>query len=397
METNAEVYPFGPAESLVPHPRYAALRAEAGLCRVQMPWGGEAWLATRYDDVRTVLGDPRFSRALAAGREDTPRARPLIEDPHMILSMDPPDHTRLRRLVAKAFTARRVEELRPRVRAIVGALLGEMKAPADLAAGLAWPLPMIVISEMLGVDEADRADFRSWTEQTLALGTGEGALSREQIVAARGHLNRYLTGLVELRRAKPTGDLLSDLVAARDEGDRLSEDELVRLGVTLLIAGHETTANQIGNFVWVLLDNDRAGWRQLLDRPELVPTAVEELLRYVPMAASAEFARVAREDVQLGGQLVRAGEAVMAQMHAANRDRAVFPDPDTVDLAREHNPHTAFGHGVHHCLGAPLARLELQVALEGLLAEMPGLRLVGEVRWRADRLVRGVTALPVSW
>jgi cytochrome P450 len=171
-------------------------------------------------------------------------------------------------------------------------------------------------------------------------------------------------------------------------------------GVTLLISGRETTANQIGDFVSVLLDHDRAGWRQLVAQPDLVPTAVEELPRFVPMAASADFARVARGDIAVGGQLVRAGEAVLVQLHAANRDHAVFDDPDVLDLARARNPHVAFGHGPHHCLGAPLARMELQIALAGPLTRMPSLRLAvpaEEVPWRADRLVRGVDSLPVTW
>ncbi|MCE7011085.1 cytochrome P450 [Kibdelosporangium philippinense] len=395
-----EAYPFGAADSAAPHPRYAALREESGLARIKTRWGGEGWLATRYQDVKLVLGDQRFSRELAAGREEILRPRPSVDAPEQMISMDPPNHTRLRRLVAKAFTAHRVEELRPRVTAMVDDLLDQMDVPArtgDLATALAWPLPMMVISEMLGVPEADRDNFRRWTELVLALGT---ETTLEEMTDARGQLNGYLADLIAQRRVNPTTDLLSDLVAARDEGDRLSEEELIRLGVTLLIAGHETTANQIGNFVFVLLDNDRAGWRHLVASPDVVPKAVEELLRYVPMAASADFARVAREDVEVGGHLVRAGETVLVQIHAANRDSSVFEAPDDLDLARTPNQHIAFGFGVHHCLGVSLARLELRIVLSALLARFPDLRLnvpAADVPWRTDRLVRGVRALPVAW
>jgi cytochrome P450 len=395
MTEMAEKYPFGAVEGLVPHPRYTQLRTEQGMTRIQTPWGGPAWLATHYDDVRFVLADPRFSRALAAGREEVARARPIVDDTQTIMAMDPPDHTRLRRLVAKVFTVRQTERMRELIRGIVEDLLAAH--PTVLVADFAWPLPMNVISELLGVPEEDRADFQSCTEETLALGVD---LDRTRMERCRDRLWTYIGGLVAQRRQRPTDDLLSDLVAARDNDDRLSEDELVRLAVTLLIAGFETTANQITNSLAVLLADNRAGWRELVANPALVPSAVEELLRYVPLVASAEFARVAREDVEVGGTQVRAGEAVLVEMHAANRDSAVFADPDTLDLARPNNPHLAFGHGIHHCLGAPLARLELQLALAGLITHMPDLRLTvpfEDVRWRTDQLLRGAVALPVTW
>jgi cytochrome P450 len=206
--------------------------------------------------------------------------------------------------------------------------------------------------------------------------------------------------LVDRRRAHPTDDLLSALVDARDGGDRLSEEELVRLAVTLLISGHETTANQIGNAVYVLLSEGH--WERLVSGgPDLVPRAVEELLRYIPLGASVDFARVATEDVELGGQHIQAGEAVLVEFYAANRDQRAFAQPDRLDLLRENNnSHLTFGHGVHHCLGAQLARLEMQEVVTALITRFPALRLAvapDEVRWRADRLVRGVLALPVAW
>jgi cytochrome P450 len=398
VDMTALEYPFGPAAGLAPHPKYAQLREEGAPVRIRMPYGGEAWLVTRYPDVRAVLADRRFSRAAAAGR-DVPRARPPMDSPDQIISMDPPDHTRLRTLVAKAFTGRRIDGLRPRVADIVDNLLDEMMAagaPGDLADALAWPLPVTVICELLGVPTADHERFRTWTEMTLALGADT---RHSDITGARDQLNAYLAGLVVRRRARPGGDLLSDLISARDHADRLSEDELVRLGVTLLISGHETTASQLGNFVFLLL-SDRRRWEQLVADPELVSTAVEELLRYTPMAASVDFARIAVQDVELPGGRIAAGEAVLVQLHAANRDGAVFERPDELDLARTHNPHLAFGHGVHHCLGAPLARMELTVTLAALIRRLPGLRLAvpaAEIPWRADRLVRGVRSLPVTW
>jgi cytochrome P450 len=396
VSDKAQAYPFGLVEGLTPHPQYARLRDQPGLARVRMPYGGEAWLATRYDDSRQVLGDPRFSRAAAAGR-DSPRARPLIDVPQVILSMDPPEHTRLRRLVAKAFTARRVELLRSRVVQIVDELLDTMVGagpPADLARLVAWPTPMMVISELLGVPADRWADLRQWTERTLALGAGT---SVEQITDARARLMEYLAGLAAERRRQPSDDLIGALVVARDEGDALSEDELVRLVMALLIAGHETTANQIGNFAYLLL-SERDRWARLAEAgPEAVPAAIEELLRYTPMAMSADFARIATEDVEVGGQVVRAGDAVLVQIHSADRDAAVFRDADELDLTREPNPHIAFGHGVHHCLGAPLARMELQVVFEALVKRLPGLRLAADVEWVSDRLVRGARGLTVAW
>jgi cytochrome P450 len=389
-------YPFSLPDRLNLDPRYARLRADEPLIRVRLPYGEDAWLATRYQDVRTVLGDPRFSRAAAVGR-DEPRSRPEPSGSGM-LSMDPPEHTRLRKLVAKAFTMRRVEALRPRVQQIADGLLDRMVEhgpPADLVEEFALPLPVTVICELLGVPYEDRNDFRRWSDAVLST----TALTREQVQEYLDNLHEYMAGLVAKRRVDPTEDLLGALVRARDEEDRLTEDELVRLGVGILVAGHETTASQIPNFVYVLLT--RSGeWQRLRTEPELVPRAVEELLRYIPLGAAAGFPRYATEDVELGGVLVRAGEPVLAVVASANRDERVFADPDTLDLAREANPHVGFGHGVHHCLGAPLARMELQVALDSLLRCMPELRLAApepELRWKTGMLVRGLESFPVSW
>jgi cytochrome P450 len=390
-------YPFGEFERLLPSKETVGLADGEPLVRVCLPYGGDAWLARRYEDVRTVLGDARFGRAAAFGK-DLPRGSALINHNPTLLDMDPPDHTRLRRLVAKAFTVRRVETLRPRAQQIVDDLLDRMIAagpPADLMDALAWPLPITVICELLGVPVEDRESFRKWTDASMAI-TAYGPAEIEQ---AREDLRGYIAGLVAARRAQPADDLITALVRARDNEDRLSEAELVGFGVTLLVAGHETTANQFGNFVYNLL-NHPAQLDRLRADPGLLDSAVEELMRHTPLGASTGFPRIAAEDVELGGVLVRAGEAVFVDVVAANRDPRLFDDPEVLDLGREINPHLGFGHGVHHCLGAQLARMELRLALGTLLRRLPDIALAvpdPEVSWKRGRLVRGLERLPVTW
>ncbi|WP_455712253.1 cytochrome P450 [Streptomyces flaveolus] len=363
-----------------------------------MPHGGDAWLITRYDDVRAALADPRLSRAAGIGK-DVPRSSPLIQQAESLLSMDPPEHTRLRRLAAKAFTVRQVEAVRPRVQAIVDGLvdrLEESGSPADLASGLAWPMGITVICETFGVPEEDRARFRAWTDEMMALTVADPAA----IQAARDGLDAYLRGLIARRIAEPGDDLLSRLVTAREGADQLTEAELGIFAVDLLTAGHETTANQTGNFLFTLLSRPRL-WDSLVEDPGLVPSAVEELLRYTPLATSvAPFSRIAVEDFEFGGEVIRAGDAVVAQNDSANRDESVFERPEDIDFTRAPNPHLAFGHGAHHCPAAPLARLELNIAIGTLVRRLPGLRLavpVDEVVWQSNRVMRGVRELPVKW
>ncbi|SBT51225.1 cytochrome P450 [Micromonospora auratinigra] len=394
--TIPERYPFSAPDRLDLDPRYAELR-EQPLVRVRLPYGEPAWLATRHADVRTVLGDARFSRAAAVGR-DEPRNSPRQQETG-ILAMDPPEHTRLRRLVAKAFTARRVEELRPGTRAVADELVDGMLAagpPADLVAHLATPLPIRVICDLLGVPVSDQDRFHTWSEAIVSTTSLAPEVAQQYIDS----LLAYMGGLVARRREEPADDLLSAMVRARDEhADRLSEEEMVMLAAGLLAAGHETTVTQIPNLVYVLLTTPGA-WATLRERPELVPTAVEELMRFIPLGATAAFPRYATEDVELGGVLVRAGEPVVCSIPAANRDGTVFPDADRLDLTREVNPHLGFGHGVHHCVGAQLARMELRVVLETLLDRTPGLRLAvaeEELSWKSGLLVRGLRALPVAW
>ncbi|HEY4460657.1 MAG TPA: cytochrome P450 [Pseudonocardiaceae bacterium] len=394
----ATPYPFGIPERLSMHPKLAEVRKNTPVLRIAMPYGGDAWLATRYDDVKMVLADPRFSMAALVGK-DVPRALPNITYESTIQTMDPPEHGRLRRLATRAFTVRRVEALRPRIHKILDDLIDAMLisgSPADLATSVSWPMPITVICEMLGVPVADQGRFREWTDKVLAI-TGDGS----EALASRDHLRQYFAGLVAAHRDEPQDDLLSDLITARDVDDRLSEDELITLAEALLVGGHETTANQIGNFVYLLLANHDL-WEALVADSGLIPAAVEELLRYIPLTAGAANVRIAKEDLVLAsGHPIAAGDAVLASIASANHDELVYDRAEEIDLHRtEKNQHVGFGHGAHHCLGAPLARMELQMALARLANRVPTLRLAvpaEDVEWRADRFVRGVRSLPVAW
>ncbi|MGW2183231.1 cytochrome P450 [Streptomyces sp. NPDC001732] len=386
-------YPFNTAEGLQLAEEYERVRDRPGLLRVQMPYGEPAWLVTRYADARLVLGDQRFSRAAAASH-DEPRQSEGQRDGG-ILGMDPPDHTRLRSLVAKAFTVRQVEKLRPQVRELAAGLLDDMEAagqPADLVDLFALPLPVAVICRMLGVPTEDRPRFRVWSDDALST----SSLTAEEFEASRDELRAYMAGLIEQHRREPQDDLMTALIEARDGRDRLSELELVDLCVGILVAGHETTASQIPNFVLTLLDHPEQLAR-LRAEPELVPNAVEELLRFVPLGSGAGQPRYATEDIEVGGTLVRAGSPVLVAVGAANRDALRFTAPGVLDVAREGNQHLGFGHGVHHCLGAPLARLELQEALSALITRFPGLRLADDVTWKSEMLVRGPRVMPIGW
>ena len=386
-------YPFNDAGSLGLHDAYRAAQRAPGLIRVQLPHGEPAWLTTRYADARFVLGDLRFSRAEALAH-DEPRMR-AGQLAGGILSMDPPGHTRLRRLVATAFTVRRVERVRPRARAIAEDLVERMieaGPPADLVDAFALPLPVAVICELLGVPVEDRTLFRAWSDDALST----SRLTAEEFAASREAMRAYMAGLIAQRRAEPADDLMTALVEARDEHDKLSEQELVDMCVGILVAGHETTASQIPNFVLTLLEHP-GQLARLRAKPALLSGAVEELLRFVPLGAGAGFPRYATEDVEVGGTRVRAGEPVVVAIGAANRDALRFDDADELRIDRPAAPHVGFGHGVHHCLGAALARMELQEALRVLLARLPGLRLAGDVEWKTEMLVRGAVTMPVGW
>jgi cytochrome P450 len=386
-------YPFNQTDGLALDEAYFEALRTPGMLRIQMPHGEPAWLATRYADARLVLGDRRFSRAMAA-EQDEPRMR-AGKVTGGILSMDPPDHTRLRMLVAKAFTVRRVEELRPRAQEITQGLVKDMidaGPPVDLVDMFALSLPVAVICELLGVPVSDRPRFRVWSDNALST----SRLTAGQFEASREEMREYMRGLIADHRDHPRDDLMTALIEARDEQDRLSELELVDLCVGILVAGHETTASQIPNFVLTLLDHP-AAMDKLRADPSLIPGAVEELLRFVPLGAGAGFPRYATEDVQVGDVLVKAGEPVIVAIGAANRDGLRFEDPNTLRVDSPPEQHLGFGHGVHHCLGAALARMELQEALRTLLRELPGLHLAGDIVWKSEMLVRGAVRMPVGW
>ncbi|MCP2329926.1 cytochrome P450 family protein [Actinoalloteichus caeruleus] len=378
-----------------PHPTYARLRAECPVRQVRSPGGHEAWIVLGYAEAREALADGRISKDVRAAGHIFARSgrrrdlAPAVSQ--TMLATDPPDHTRLRGLARAAFTPAAVHRLRPRIRAIAEGLAESMAAeagPVDLVERFALPLPVTVICELLAVPEADRAALGAWSSRLFLAG------QPEVIDEASHQLADYLSELVERRRRQPGDDLLSELIAARDAGDRLSEGELVSLAALLLIAGHETTTNLLGTAVLSLLTHpEQLAWlRADLAR---LPAAVEELLRHDGPVNVATF-RFTTEPVRLAGVDLPADAVVMVSLGAADRDPSRFPEPDRLDLRRRSAGHLAFGHGIHYCLGAPLARAEAEIGLGVLLRRFPGLRLAGppeEVGWRRSRLMRGPESL----
>jgi cytochrome P450 len=382
-------YPFPARDGVAPDPAYARLRGAPH--PVVLDGGRPAWLATRTADVRTVHTDPRFSRAEAAGGA-APTAG-LAPPAGSLLALDPPDHTRVRGLVAGAFSARRVAAMRPGVRAAAEALLDALPGdrPVDLVAHYARPLSVRVVGDLLGVPAADHGRFADWSDALLSTHPG----AAEEIGRARGALVRYLGEQLARRAADPADDLLSHLAA---QGDRATPHELVMLAMAVLVAGHETTANHLGSSLLLVLgDPERAA--ALRAAPDAVPATVEELLRLVVLGAVGGFPRVATDDVDLGGAAVRRGDVVIAALGAANRDPAAFPpDPDALRPGRPAgSTHVAFGAGPHHCLGAALARIELAEGLSAVLRTRPAAtpEPSAGTRWHRDSLVRGLVDLPV--
>lgn len=378
------------------------------LFRVDDVYGmGSAWVALRYDDATAILKDPRFVKDWKKFTA-TPAADPsssgsqsvadllawLMNMPNM-LTVDPPDHTRLRRLTAHAFTPRMIEGLRPRIRQIADELLDAVKdnGRMDLIADYAYPLPITVISEMLGVPAADRNQFRAWSETIMIAAVDQSRLSAA--IVALDAFVRYIKSLLEDKRKHPGDDLTSGLVRAQEEGDKLSESELIAMIWLLITAGHETTVNLIGNGILAMLQNP--GQMNLLrDNPSLLPSAVEELLRYAgPIIVASRFVD---EDVQMHGKLIHKGEMVLVSLTAANLDPRRFREPQSMDITREENEHLAFGKGIHHCFGAPLARLEGQIAIGTLLERLPELSLAESEQhvWAYSKF-RALKSLPVTF
>lgn len=384
-----------------PYPTFARLRETAPVSRAKSmltPRG--AWLLTRYDDVVALHGDARFSSDVQKhGRAGFVRFAPqplrLLTD--SMVFKDDPEHKRLRSLVNKAFTPNVIQRVAPDVERVTGELLERMarEPVADLVASYALPLPLAIISEMLGVTEGDRDRFHGWVAKFLDAPQG-GPLGMLLALPTAYKLTALFRSLAELRRIEPDDRLISNLLRASEGDDRLGEQELLAMIFLLLLAGHETTANLIGNGTLALLENpDQLAL--LRAQPELIDSAVEELLRFTsPVVSGAP--RIALEDAEIGGVVIPKGSQVIGVLSAANRDPAKFPDPDRLDIRREPNRHVAFGMGIHFCLGSQLARLEAKIALGALIQRFPDLSLAvprAELRWKPTESLRGLRRLPL--
>ncbi|WP_257232522.1 cytochrome P450 [Streptomyces sp. Rer75] len=383
-----------PQDNQKPHDRGSAQQSQ---CPVRPVRSGSSahtsYLVTGYAQARQALADPRLSKdtaAFFANKGSKRRLHPAVSQ--SMLASDPPQHTRLRKLVARTFTTGSVAALRPFIEQVTDDLLDAWPThgEVDVVADLAMPLPVTVICELLGVPEDNRSDVKRWSAELFAAG------QPERIDAASHAMAEYMVGLIAERRERPGDALLDDLIRVRDGEDRLSEEELVSLAVLLLVAGHETTTNFIGSALLALL-RQPADLERLRREPDLVPGALDELLRRSSPVSVATF-RYTTESVTLGGTEIPADTPVQVAIGVANRDPARFPAPEQLDLGRDATGHLSFGHGIHRCVGAPLARAEAELALRKLLARFPNLRLAvppEDLVWRPTRLVRGLTALPV--
>ncbi len=371
-----------------PYPTYQKLREKDPVHRMRLVDG---WVLTRYDDVQAMLLDhQRFSNwGAGAGDRQYTRDRSMLD-------LDPPDHTRLRSLVSKAFTPRSVAALEPRIEEIVERLLDGVDGEDrfDLIDSFAFPLPVIVIAEMLGVPAQDLEQFKEWSNDiVISLEPILSREQREQFRRSEQELYEYFEGIIALRRENPEDDLVSALLAAEEEGDRLSHGELLATLLLLLVAGNETTRNLIGNGMLALLRNPEE-LRRLKEQPELIDSAIDELLRYdSPVQLDG---RTLLEDVEMGGKRMRAGQQVVGVVGAANRDPAAFSNPDMLDIRRHEKSHISFGRGIHYCLGASLAMSEGRIAIAGLLERFSSIRMAAEPRQRKQVVLRGVEDLLVE-
>jgi cytochrome P450 len=405
LPTTSEPIELGEDFLADPHALYRVLRDERPVARAVTPLGLRVWLVTRHADAREALNDPRLSKdggrfmELLDRHSVAPDKRMAFADSlagHM-LNSDPPDHTRLRKLVNRAFTVRAISRMRPRIEAIAHALADDVEARAsagdgtvDLLDTFAFPLPMTVICELLGVPDGERDAFRRWSNTLLSAGDAQ------ERGAAGVAMADFLARLVADKAANPGDDMLSAIVQASEDADRLSAREATSMAFLLLVAGHETTVNLIGNGVLALLTHPEQ-LAELRADPGLTPAAVEEFLRFDGPVNLATL-RYTTEPVTISGIEIPAGEVVMVALTAADRDAERYPEPDVLDLHRDTGQHVAFGYGIHHCLGAPLARLEGEIAFRTLLGRFPDLALAAEpetLAWRSSTLIRGLTSLPV--
>ncbi|MEU9291108.1 cytochrome P450 [Streptomyces sp. NPDC048275] len=377
-------------------PVLTELMREGPVTRIQLPNGeGWAWLVTRHDDVRMVTNDPRFSREAVMDRQVTRLAPHFIPARGAVGFLDPPDHTRLRRSVAAAFTARGVERVRERSRRMLDELVDELLQdgpPADLTATVLSPFPIAVICELMGVPALDRQSMHTWTQ--LILSSSHGAEVSEK---AKDEMSAYFSKLIGERNGS-TGEDVTSLLGAAVGQDEVTLEEAVGLAVLLQIGG-EAVTNNSGQLFYILLTRPDLA-EQLRAEPGIRPDAIDELLRYIPHRSAVGLSRIATEDVDIKGVRIRAGDAIYVSYLAANRDPDVFPDPEVIDFSRSPNPHVAFGFGPHYCPGGMLARLESELMVDALLDRMPGLRLAvppDQVPFRKGALIRGPEALPVTW
>lgn len=401
---------FGPRFKAQAYAVYARMRAETPVYRRATSTGRAATcFITRYDDATTVLRDAnRFVKdarntMTPAEQATLPAEPPMLTllSRHM-LNADGANHTRLRALVNKAFTTRMVEQLQTQVESVAHNLLAAVQASGttDLIEAFALPLPIIVIAELLGVPARDRNRFRAWSNALVAP-TPDRARNEQKLLKSRQSMEdfiNYLRAIFAARRAEPRDDLISSLLAAEEAGDVLSEDELFSMILLLIVVGHETSVNLVGNGALALLQHP-AAWQHLQANPAHLPAAIEEMLRYDCPVERAPM-RYAAEDIEFNGVQIQRGDAVSVVLGSANRDEAQFPDAAIFDITRDPNRHLAFGHGIHYCLGAPLARLEGRIALLALMEQMPDLRLAipsDKLRWRTHPIMRGLQRLPVSW
>ncbi|MCC6458402.1 MAG: cytochrome P450 [Caldilineaceae bacterium] len=401
---------FGPRFKAEAYQVYARLRAEAPVYRrVSSSGSGATCFITRYDDAVAVLRDHRRfvkdarNTMTPAEQEALPAEPPLLSllSRHM-LNADGTRHTRLRALVNKAFTTRMVEQLQGQIERVAHNLLHAVhaKGSTDLIEAFAFPLPIIVIAELLGVPARDRNRFRAWSNALVAPAP-DSARNAQKLAKSRQLMQdfiSYLRAIFAARRAQPRDDLISSLLAAEEAGDVLSEDELFSMILLLIVVGHETSVNLIGNGTLALLQHPDA-WQQLRATPSLLPSAVEEMLRYDCPVERAPM-RYAAEDSEVAGVTIRRGDAVSVVLGSANRDAAQFTAADSFNITRDPNRHLAFGHGVHYCLGAALARLEGRIAIQALLEQTPDLHLAipaDQLRWRTHPIMRGLKRLPVAW